>query len=67
MTLKELREAAGLSASKVAKELGVDISTIFRWENGSNGLPADAVPKLARLYKTTILKVMAALPKQEAI
>lgn len=33
--LAEARQAAGLSVAQAAAELGVDRTTLFRWENGS--------------------------------
>jgi len=42
--LRELREEKGISINKLAKEIGVDHSTIVRWEKG------DRVPTIDNLY-----------------
>lgn len=37
--LKERREALGLTQEALARELGLVVSTISRWERGDRGMP----------------------------
>jgi transcriptional regulator with XRE-family HTH domain len=56
MDLKELREKAGLSAERVAVELGKSVSTIRFWEAGTyipNLSPSETL-QMIRLYRCTI-------------
>lgn len=48
-TLKQARGAAGLTQSELAKELGVTVQTIVRWENGDTMIDAASFLKLADL------------------
>jgi len=42
--LKELREEKGISINKLSKEIGVDHSSIVRWEKG------ERIPSIDNLY-----------------
>ena len=56
MDLKELREKTGLSAERVAVELGKSVSTIRFWEAGTytpNLSPSETL-QLTRLYQCTL-------------
>ncbi|YAF99489.1 MAG: helix-turn-helix transcriptional regulator (plasmid) [Nodularia sp. CChRGM 3473] len=56
MDLKELREKVGLSAERVAVELGKSVSTIRFWEAGTyipNLSPIETL-RLIRLYQCTL-------------
>jgi DNA-binding XRE family transcriptional regulator len=47
-----IREGAGLTRSEVAKELGVDESTVWRWEGGHR-LPRGVIAtRYARLLRS---------------
>ncbi len=48
---KELRQDIGYSQAKLAKELGVTIRTVSRWEHGD--FP---IPKVAELAIKTIVR-----------
>lgn len=50
ITLRQLREQAGLSRAEVAKALGVTVQSIFRYESGARRLAIDFVFPLAALY-----------------
>lgn len=41
--LASLRDAAGLTVAQLAAALGVERSTVYRWEDGTHPIPA-AVP-----------------------
>lgn len=52
--LKQLRERYHLTASQFAQLLGVHLSTLWRWEKDSTGIPIDALQRidvLARVAK----------------
>jgi transcriptional regulator with XRE-family HTH domain len=42
---RQLREQAGLSVRQVAKDIGVDPTTLSRWERGQSRPRADAARK----------------------
>ena len=48
---KELRQDMGYSQAKLAKEMGLTISTVSRWEHGD--FP---IPKVAELALKTIVR-----------
>jgi len=45
------RYKSRLTVQEVAKVLGVDHSTITRWENGDRPIPTHQVVALAKLFK----------------
>lgn len=45
--IREIRKSKGISATFVAKKLGVHPSTIGKYETGERGVDADFLPKIA--------------------
>ncbi|WP_295759250.1 helix-turn-helix transcriptional regulator [uncultured Oscillibacter sp.] len=45
MNIRKLREAADLTPGDLAKALGLDVSTVYHWEDGT------ALPRAATLIK----------------
>lgn len=54
MKIRELREAAGLSKTDVAREMGVDLAAVSRWDSGESMPRAAKLPKLAELFHCSI-------------
>lgn len=54
MRIGELREKAGLTKKQLADKLGVDISTVCKWETGENRPMADGLLQLAELFHCSI-------------
>lgn len=54
MTLKALRTRSGLTRNEVATVVGVDQSTITRWEKDSSNVPAQYMQEFASLYQYPI-------------
>jgi transcriptional regulator with XRE-family HTH domain len=52
--IQKARKAAGLSQEAAAEALGVHFTTLSRWENGRQGIPADMLRRLAHLYRVTL-------------
>jgi transcriptional regulator with XRE-family HTH domain len=52
--LRKLRQGIGLSQSDMAKLVGVTVSTISRWEHGSDRPTLAHRRKLARVYRCTL-------------
>lgn len=50
MRIGELREKAGLTKKQLADKLGVDISTVCKWETGENRPMADGLLQLSELF-----------------
>lgn len=65
MTLKERREAAGLTPAQVAKKLDVTASAVYNWEYGYNGIIRKYQKRLARLYGCTVDELMEEDEKKE--
>ena len=68
MTLKSIREKSGKTQLEVAILLKVFPGTFHRWECGISRIPADVVPKMAKLYGVTdteILKAIQALKNRK--
>lgn len=59
MTLKELREGAGLSRAQVGKKLNVDLSCVTHWELGDWAPPKKHHKKLAKMYGVTEAEIKA--------
>jgi transcriptional regulator with XRE-family HTH domain len=51
---KQLRQVIGLSQAKLAKEMGVTIRTITRWERGEFPIPRIAELALRNLLRETL-------------
>jgi transcriptional regulator with XRE-family HTH domain len=62
-TLKELREAAGLTQLEVAYRLGVTPQTVYMWESGRREPLARIFVKMARLYDVSPFDI--ALPEDQ--
>ena len=52
--MKAERARAGLSAEEVAKQIGVNRNSVFRWESGEAEPTAENLEKLVQLYGCTI-------------
>ena len=51
--MKELRRSKGITATFVAKKLGISRDRLSRIENGDSSLPAEFIPVLSYLYGVT--------------
>lgn len=51
---KQLRQLIGVSQTKLAKEMGVTIRTITRWERGEFPIPRIADLALRNLFRETL-------------
>lgn len=52
--IKDRRESLGLNQTEVAEYLGVNKSTVLRWENGDiKTVGLDKIEKLSEILKTT--------------
>ena len=60
--LKKLRERAGLTHEDVANELGVTLSMVYFYEDGTHVPKVSAYPTLAKLYN--LKKINALLPEK---
>lgn len=54
MKIRELREAAGLSKTEVARVMEVDLAAVIRWDSGASLPRAAKLPKLADLFNCSI-------------
>jgi transcriptional regulator with XRE-family HTH domain len=61
-TLKQVREYRHLSASEVARRLGLANSSYEDWEHGRTRLTFDHIIQFARVTDTDALAIAAALP-----
>ena len=50
--IKKLRELRGFSQVDLAQIIGVDVNTIWRWENGRSS-PVRSIQKLAQTLDTS--------------
>lgn len=48
--MKAERARSGMSAEEVAKEIGVNRNSVFRWESGEAEPTAENLEKLVHLY-----------------
>lgn len=52
--LKYLRKAKGMSQQEIADKIGIDRSSISRWENGDMGATIDKAIDIAKLFDIPI-------------
>lgn len=52
--LKYLRKAKGMSQQEIADKIGIDRSSISRWENGNMGATIDKAIDIAQLFDIPI-------------
>ena len=51
--IRNLREDNDMTQAQAAKALGLQLTTYARYENGEVRIPADVMPKIAKLYHVT--------------
>lgn len=56
--LAEMRQAAGLSQIALARELGVNTSTVSRWESGERAMPDGVKLRLATRFGVSVSHLM---------
>ena len=54
MNIKEMRTNKGLSQREFGSKLGVDRSTVTKWETGKASPRADMLPRIAKLFGCTV-------------
>lgn len=54
MRIGEMRERAGLTKTQLAERLGVDLSTVCKWESGINTPTTKGLLNLADLFGCTL-------------
>lgn len=54
MEIGKYRERAGMTKTQLADTLGVDLSTVCKWESGANKPKADGLLRMADLFHCTI-------------
>ncbi len=58
-TMREAFEATGLSLTEFAKRVGVRVETAHGWINGNHGVRLSRLPRIAKILKTTVAKLVA--------
>ena len=61
MTLKDLRDAKGLTQMEVAVKLGTNPTTVSNWERGVQEPRLNQIPSLAKLYGVTADELIQAV------
>ncbi len=61
-TLRQLREASGLTQMEVATQLGVTITTVYNWERGASEPLGRHLQKLGRLYGVSPFDILLPEP-----
>ena len=54
MNLKDARKRSGYTQEQAAKKLGIDRSTVTKWETGKSMPRVDKLIELAHLYSCTV-------------
>lgn len=57
--LRELRERAHLTLAELGEQIGVDASTISRWELQVSGIPDPRKQQLAEFFAVSVPYLMA--------
>ncbi len=66
-TLKQLREAAGLTQLDVAFALKVTPQTVYNWERGTREPKGRHLQQLARLFKVSADDVLLPDPEDDEV
>ncbi len=56
--LAEIRTTAGVSQSALARELDIDKSTVWRWEQGKRQIPDETKLQLAARFDVSVSELM---------
>ena len=64
-SLLDLRERQGFSQAGLAGLIGVDVSTIKRWENGTTDVGCGRLVPLARTLDVPIVRIIEAVSKSQ--
>jgi len=62
-TLKQIRNAKGISAMTLATSLGISLMTIYRWESGAVVPSSEFLPKLQELLGLTDTETLELIKK----
>lgn len=54
MRIAELRKAAGLTQDMLSKRLGVERTTVTKWETGESNPRTDKLPDIAKALNCTL-------------
>lgn len=54
LNITKMRKDAGYTQKDIADILGIDQSTVAKWENGTSYPMVSTLPKLAKLFKCSI-------------
>ena len=54
MKIRDLRESAGLTQGELASELGVDRSSVTKWETGKSKPRTEDLPRLAEVLQCSV-------------
>ena len=62
--VQALREAKGLTVEELAHKAGIPLSTMYAYEGGTRGIPADVYPSLAKALGVTEAGFLPKFPKK---
>lgn len=66
MRIAELRKAAGLTQKMLSKQLGIERSTVAKWEAGETNPRAEKLPDVANALGCTVNELFDHKADQEA-
>ncbi|MBB6692337.1 helix-turn-helix transcriptional regulator [Cohnella xylanilytica] len=57
LTLRMIRENAGKTEQQAAKEAGIDVKTLRRWEKNNRSASLSLFVKLLKVYRVSVSQV----------
>ena len=66
MEIKRMREKKGMKQKELAEEMGIERSTIAKWETGATNPATEKLPKLASILGCTIDALFGGTDGEEA-
>lgn len=63
MTLREMRERAGLTLEDVGRVVGVGRGAVCYWEKGKTAPKLKVIDRLASLYGVTVQQILEAVKR----
>lgn len=59
LNIREAREAAGISRTKLGRLLDCDPQTIYRWENGGPTMTVERLGQIAKVLRVSVESLLS--------
>lgn len=60
ISIRQVREAVGISQAELARRLGIKQPTVARWESGSDAIKVDSLQRIADALGVSLTVIFSA-------